>query len=154
MNIDIFLGLALLGFSSVYREGFEVVVLLQSIRLKVGNAVILQGTLIGLLLTLIVGWITFVLQKRMPYLKMLIGTGILLGAVLLVMVGESIQELQLAHWIGTTALPIPIPDWMGLWFSLFPNAETIGAQCIAAFLVIGSYYGAMYWSKRIKGRVL
>ncbi len=33
---------------------------------------------------------------------MLVYTGILLGVVLLVMVGEQAQEMQLAHWITTT----------------------------------------------------
>ncbi len=55
------------------------------------------------------------------------------------MVGESVQELQQAGWIGTTQLHIAIPGWMGLWFSIFPNVETIAAQAAAAVLVIGSY---------------
>ncbi|MBA2680534.1 MAG: iron permease, partial [Ktedonobacteraceae bacterium] len=36
-------GLAMLGFSAMYREGFEVVLFLQSLRLQVGSAVVLQG---------------------------------------------------------------------------------------------------------------
>src|SRR5262249_7894104 len=48
-------GLILLGFASVYREGFEVVLFLQSFRLQVGSLVVLLGVLIGLALTGIVG---------------------------------------------------------------------------------------------------
>jgi high-affinity iron transporter len=29
---------------------------------------------------------------------------------------------------------------MGLWFAVFPTAETLGAQAIAAALVVGSYF--------------
>jgi high-affinity iron transporter len=29
---------------------------------------------------------------------------------------------------------------MGLWFSIFPNVQTIVAQVIAALLVVGSYF--------------
>ena len=38
---------------------------------------------------------------------MLVLTGVMLGAVLIVMVGESVQELQLAHWLPTTELGGP-----------------------------------------------
>ena len=36
-------------------------------------------------------------------------------------------------------LSLPIPAWMGIWFALFPTAESIVAQVAAAALVIGSY---------------
>jgi high-affinity iron transporter len=139
-----FLGLALLGFASVYREGFEVVLFLQALRLKAGSAVVLEGTIIGLVLTLIVGWLTFVAHERLPYRRMLVLTGVMLGGVLLVMVGESAQELQQAGWIGTTQLSWPIPDWAGVWFSVFPNVESIAGQVAAAVLVVGSYVAARY----------
>lgn len=137
-----FLGFALLGFTAVYREGFEVVLFLQNLRLRAGSTLVLQGTAIGLSLTVIVAVLTFIAHKRLPYKRMLIYTGILLGMVLLVMVGESVQEMQQAHWIPTTAVSFPIPDWMGLWFALFPNVEGLVAQGTAAFLVVGSYFSA------------
>src|ERR1700739_5174566 len=98
-------GLILLGFTSLYREGFEVVLFLQSYNLRLGGAVVLKGALLGLFLSGIVAALTFVLQQHLPYRKMLISTGILLGVVLLVMVGEEAQEMQLAHWISQTAGP-------------------------------------------------
>src|SRR5678816_1831595 len=91
-------GLILLGFTSLYREGFEVVLFLQSYNLRLGGGVVLQGALLGLTLSGFVAILTFALQQRLPYRKMLITTGILLGVVLLVMVGEQAQEMQLAQW--------------------------------------------------------
>jgi high-affinity iron transporter len=138
-------GLILLGFTSLYREGFEVVLFLQSYNLRLGGEVVLKGALLGLVLTGMVAVLTFVLQQRLPYRKMLITTGILLGVVLLVMVGEQAQEMQLAHWIPTTPIALletHIPRWMGLWFAVFPTVETLVAQLIAAVLVIGSYFAA------------
>jgi high-affinity iron transporter len=138
-------GLILLGFTSLYREGFEVVLFLQSYHLRFGGGVVLQGALLGIALSAIVAVLTFVLQQKLPYRKMLITTGILLGVVLLVMVGEQAQEMQLAHWISTTPIePLApmIPKWAGLWFSVFPTYETLIAQGIAAVLVVGSYYAA------------
>src|SRR5216117_3740419 len=97
-------GLVLLGFTSLYREGFEVVLFLQSYHLRLGGAVVMKGALLGIVLTGMVAVLTFVLQQRLPYRKMLITTGILLGVVLLVMVGEQTQEMQLANWISTTSI--------------------------------------------------
>jgi len=141
-------GLILLGFTSLYREGFEVVLFLQSYNLRLGGGVVLKGALLGIVLSGIVAVLTFVLQQRLPYRKMLITTGILLGVVLLVMVGEQAQEMQLAHWIPTTQisqLANVIPPWMGMWFAIFPTVETLVAQLIAAVLVIGSYYAARHF---------
>jgi high-affinity iron transporter len=66
----------------------------------------------------------------------------MLGFVLLVMVGEQIEEMQLANWISTTPMPFHFPDWAGLWFSLFNNWETVIAQVIAFLFVAGSYFVA------------
>jgi high-affinity iron transporter len=139
----VFWGLVLLGLTSVYREGFEVVLFLQSYYLQLGGWTVLYGSLLGLGLTLIVAIITFWLHQRMPYRKMLIVTGVMLGVVLLVMVGEEAQEMQQALWLPTTTIPAlkgVLPDWAGVWFSLFPTVETIAAQVLAAGLVVGSYF--------------
>jgi high-affinity iron transporter len=137
-------GLGLLGFSAMYREGFEVVLFLQTLRLQAGSAVVLEGVLIGLFFTAIVGILTFLAHRKLPYKKMLIVTGFLLAMVLVVMVGESAQELQQAGWISATSVPLPIPGWMGTWFAVFPTVESLLAQAIAFIFVIGSYVTARY----------
>jgi high-affinity iron transporter len=141
-------GLVLLGLTAMYREGFEVVLFLQSIRLQVGSTVVLEGVAIGVVLTGIVGALTFFAHHRLPYKKMLILTGVMLGAVLVVMVGEEVQEMQLAGWLTTTNLSLPIPDWMGLWFAVFANVESLVAQALAVVFVAGSYYLAEYLKVR------
>jgi high-affinity iron transporter len=138
-------GMALLGFTSFYREGVEVVLFLQSYRLKLGGEPVFYGVLLGLLFTGIVAALTFVAHRKLPYKKMLVLTGIMLGVVLLVMVGEQAQEMQLAHWLTTTQVPWlanVIPGWMGLWFSVYPTLQTLAAQAIAGVVVIGSYFAA------------
>jgi len=138
-------GLGLLGFASLYREGFEVVLFLQGYYLKMGGGTVLTGAALGLALSAVVAVLTFMGQRRLPYRKMLIVTGILLGLVLLVMVGEQAQEMQQAHWLPTTNIsrlePV-IPDWAGVWFSVFPTVETLASQGLAAALVIGSYFAS------------
>ena len=139
------LGMALLGFTSFYREGVEVVLFLQSYRLKLGGEPVFYGVILGVLFTAVVAILNFLAHRKLPYRKMLVFTGAMLGAVLLVMVGEQAQEMQLAHWVPTTAIPFladHIPAWMGLWFSVFPTVETLAAQALAAALVLGSYFMA------------
>ena len=85
------------------------------------------GRSLGLTLSAFVAILTFALQQRLPYRKMLITTGILLGVVLLVMVGEQAQEMQLAHWFHTLISRVGKrnnPAWMGMWFAVFPTVET------------------------------
>jgi high-affinity iron transporter len=132
-------GLCVLGFTSVYREGFEVVLFLQNLRLQAGSGTVLEGVGIGVALTAFVGAVTFVFQHRLPYRRMLVATGILLGFVLLVMVGESIQEMQLAGWLPAHSIGVDFPGFVGLWFAVFPTVEGLVAQAVAAALVIGSY---------------
>lgn len=138
----VLLGMAILGFTSFYREGVEVVLFLQSYRLKLGGEPVLYGVLFGSLLTGIVAVLTFLAHQKLPYRRMLVMTGVMLGVVLLVMVGEEAQEMQLAHWLPTTTISFLghlIPGWMGLWLSVFPTVETLAAQAIAALIVLGSY---------------
>ena len=138
----LFWGLVLLGLSSVYREGFEIVLFLQSYYLKLGHATVIQGALLGVAATAVMAALTFWAHRRLPYRKMLIVTGVLLGVVLLVMIGEEAFEMQQANWLPTTNIKAlsAIPDWAGVWFSVYPTVETLAAQALAAALVIGSYF--------------
>jgi high-affinity iron transporter len=137
-------GLLLLGFSSVYREGFEVVLFLQTLQLQAGTGTVMEGVAIGLAGTVAVGIVTFFLQQKLPYKRMLVFTGILLGVVLVVMVGGSARTLQDVGWLTTTPLGISFPDWWARWFEVVPTVETLAAQAFAAALVIGSYFAAEY----------
>jgi len=144
-----FRGLALLGFTAIYREGFEVVLFLQNLRLKAGTAIVLGGAGIGLVLTAIVAALTFLAHRHLPYKKMLILTGVMLAGVLVVMVGESVQEMQMAGWLSTTPAPLRLPEWVGMWFAVFPNVEGLVAQAVAILLVGGSYVSAQYGRRLI-----
>ena len=150
------MGLALLGFTSVYRECFEIVIFLQNLRELYGSSVVLEGVVIGCLFTAAGGVLTFGLHQRLPYKRLLIITGVMLLFVLVVSVGEEVNEMQLAGWIGTTEIQgLYIPGWMGTWFSLFNNWETFIGQAIALLLVLGSYVGAQYmrvWRPRRRGQ--
>jgi high-affinity iron transporter len=139
-SVGQWLGLALLGFTSIYREGFETVLFLQALVLEAGAAVVLSGVALGLGGTLLVGFIVFALQAKLPYKKMLIVTGVMIGVVLLQMVGNTVHVTQVVGWMSIHPIRwLELPYWVGMWFGLYATWEGIGLQVGAAVFVIGSY---------------
>jgi high-affinity iron transporter len=116
------------------------VLFLQSLQLSAGTATVLEGAGLGLAMTLGVAAITFFLQRKLPYKKMLIVTGVLIGFVLVVMVGQTVRTMQGTGWIPITPIDVTVPYWAGLWLGVYPTIETIGAQIAAMVFVIGSYF--------------
>lgn len=150
----VLIGLGLLGFASVYRESVEVVLFLQSYYISMGPTVVYYGAAAGLVLTLAAGYLTFLGHRHLPYKRMLVATGVLLTAVLFVMVGEEVNELQLAGWVATTDIPAlhGIPAWAGLWFSIFPNVQTFLGQGAAILLVGGAYFSSRHRLSKLINR--
>jgi high-affinity iron transporter len=142
------LGLYLVGFTSVFREGFETVLFLQALELSSGTGIVLAGVSLGLVATAIVGAVTFALERRLPYKKMLVVTGVLIAVVLMVLVGNTVRTLQGVGWLGITPVDVALPLWMGTWLGVYPTVETLGAQLASLVFVIGSYYAAEWVRKR------
>ena len=146
------LGLIALGFTSVFREGVEVVLFLQTLQLQSGTSTVLEGVAIGLAATAVVGVAVFHLHRRLPYRRMLVLTGVLVGVVLVVMIGGTALTFMDLGWIPRHELPFSLPGWLGSWFEIYPYYETIAAQLLAAGFVIGSYYLAEYLKVTRPGR--
>src|SRR5215213_859827 len=137
----LFLGLIVLGFTSVYREGFEIVLFLQALVLEGGVTVVLMGVLGASIAVALVGMIVFRLQKNLPYMKILVITGILIGSVLLQMVGSTIHVLQVVGWLPIHVIQgWDLPHWLGTWFGIYATWEGLIFQFAAMVFVIGSYY--------------
>ncbi len=135
------LGLITLGFTSIYREGFETVLFLQALVLEAGTPTVLGGTAVGLAGTLLIGVLVFALQAKLPHKKMLIVTGVMIGAVLLVIVGNTVHVLQVVGWLPIHPIrSLQIPYWLSLWFGVFATWEGIALQFAAGAFVIGSYF--------------
>lgn len=142
------LGLYTLGFTSVFREGFETVLFLQALQLSSGTGIVLAGVSLGLVLTALVGAATFALEKKLPYKRLLIVTGVLISLVLVVLVGNTVRTLQGVGWLSITPIDIDFPLWMGTWLGIFPTVESLVAQALAFAFVVGSYYAAEWMRKR------
>jgi high-affinity iron transporter len=136
------LGLVLLGMSSVYREGLETVLFLQALQTSAGTGAAALGAGIGLAATLIVGGITFKLQRKLPFKRMLVLTGVLIALVLAVMVGTTVHNMQGIGWLASTTTSFEVPvDW-STWLGVYPTWQGIGAQLGALVFVFGSYFAA------------
>jgi high-affinity iron transporter len=148
-------GLVLLGFTSVYREGFETVLFLQAMTLEAGALTVLQGVALGFAGVVAVYVLVVALERRLPHKKMLVATGLLITWVLVVMVGTTVQTMQKVGWVGVTPIEgLELPYWAGLWLGLYPTRQGIGAQLAAALLVIGSYVAAEVVRKRRRTRMI
>jgi high-affinity iron transporter len=137
----LWLGLVTLGFTSVYREGFEIVLFLQALVLEGGVMTVLIGVLVSLLGVYLVGLIIFRLQRSLPYMKILVVTGIMIGAVLFQMVGSTTHIMQVVGWLPLHVIPgMEVAYWLGTWFGVYPTWEGIILQTASVVFVVGSYY--------------
>lgn len=140
-NVGQWVGLAVLGFTSIYREGFETVLFLQSLVLQSGTVPVLSGTGLGLAAVVGVGVLVFSLQAKLPMKKLLVWTGMMICAVLAVMVGNTVHVLQLVGWFPVHGLAgLELPSWLSLWLGVYPTWEGLATQVLAVVLVIGSYF--------------
>jgi high-affinity iron transporter len=144
-----FAGLLVLGFTSVYREGFETALFLQALTLEAGPVAVAIGALAGFALVALIGAAIFVLQAKLPVMRMLVLTGIMIGAVLLIMVGKTAHTMQLVGWLALNPIRwLPLPYWSGIWFGAYATWEGLGLQFASAVFVIGSYFLAEAAQKR------
>ena len=97
-------GLAMLGFSAVYREGFETVLFLQAIVLEAGVGPVAEGVALGLAGVAVIAVATIALQRKLPHRRMLELTGVLILAVLVMMVGKTVQVSQVVGWLPVHAV--------------------------------------------------
>lgn len=137
----LFVGLVVLGFTSIYREGFEIVLFMQALVLEAGVFTVLVGVLISLAAVVLVGLVVFRLQKNLPYMKILIVTGVLIGSVLLQMVGSTVHVMQVVGWMPIHIVQsMNVPFWLGTWFGIYPTWEGLSLQLASLIFVFGSYY--------------
>jgi high-affinity iron transporter len=149
------LGLVALGFSSVYREGFETVLFLQALTLEAGAVTVLEGVLVGFVGVLGVFALVIALERRLPHKKMLVATGVLITGVLAVLVGHTVQTMQAVGWMPVTPVDgLMLPYWAGTWFGVFPTWQGLGLQAAALAFVLGSYFGAEALKSRKRRRIL
>jgi high-affinity iron transporter len=137
--------LMLVGFTAVYREGFETALFYQAL-LSFGPGLggwVLAGLAAGVVALGIVSWFIFRLGKRVPVKTFLSIAVVLLMVTSIAFLGNAIHSLQEAdvigwhRWPGWPRAPIFLAQSLGYW----PSRETITAQAALAMVyVVGAFY--------------
>ncbi len=117
------LAFAGLGFTAVYREGFETALFYQALALFAEGLMlwIVLGAITATVALVVVGYAILKLGKRLPLKPMLMTAAMLLLALSLAFVGNAVRSLQEGDWIGVTPvdgdwarLPIYVAELTGI----------------------------------------
>jgi len=137
--------LAMIGFTAIYREGFETALFYQAL-LTFGEGLggyVALGLGLGLVALAIVSYAIFRLGRRLPVRAFLTTAVVILMATSVTFLGNAVRSLQEADVVRLSSLdswphaPIFLAQALGYW----PSKETIGAQAVlAAIYVLGAVY--------------
>ncbi len=138
------LALVGVGFMTIFREGFETTLFMQSLILEAGMRAVLIGLAVGGALIAALGFAVFAIGAKLPYRKMLVVTGVLVIFVLFTFLGSTVRLFQTVGWLPVHPIPgLELPTWTGVWFGLYPTWEGMLIP-FGAF----AYVGAMWlWVK-------
>ncbi len=143
------LGLAVLGFLVVFREGFETVLFYRALLLQAPASAAGAGFALGLLAIALVVALLVRGGGRLPVRRAFQVSGWLLLALAIGFVGNGVHELQEAGWLPETAWWAAAFDHAALkWAGLRGTLETLGFQ--AAYLTL---LGASFLLARHRARL-
>ena len=140
------LAFAGLGFTAVYREGFETVLFYQALTLFAEGLVlwVVLGAVAGALALGAVGYAVFGLGRKLPLRPMLIAGAAVLMLLSVAFVGNAVNALQAADVVAATPVdagwarpPIFIAELTGI----HPTVEGLAVQAgLLGLYVLGSLY--------------
>jgi high-affinity iron transporter len=148
--------LVLVGFTAVYREGFETALFYQSL-LSFGDGLgawVAVGLIAGIIALAIVSVMIFRLGRRLPVRTFLSVAVVLIMITSVAFLGNAIAALQSAAVIdyhrmpSWPRLPIFLSQATGYW----PTRETVAAQlCLTLVYVLGAIYMFAVRPRRQRG---
>lgn len=137
--------LALVGFTAIYREGFETALFYQAL-LSFGPGLgiwVLAGLGAGLVSLAVVAWLIFKLGRKMPVKQFLAVAVLILMSTSIAFLGNAVRSLQeadvlpLHRWGSWPEPPIFVRQSLGYW----PSRETLLAQgVLLSVYVLGALY--------------
>lgn len=143
------LALVGVGFMTIFREGFETTLFMQSLILEAGMRPVLIGLAIGGVMIGAVGFAVFSIGAKLPYRKMLVVTGFLVIFVLFTFLGSTVRLFQTVGWLSVHPVPgLEFPTWMGVWLGLYPTWEGLLVP-FGTFAYVG---GMWLWVKFVAQR--
>jgi high-affinity iron transporter len=140
------LAFAGLGFTAVYREGFETVLFYQALALFAeGLALwIVLGAAAAAIALVVVGYAVLKLGKRLPLKPMLLTAAMLLLALSVAFVGNAVRSLQEGDWIGVTPVAgdwARLPVYLAELTGIHPTKEGLLTQgALLSVYVFGAVF--------------
>ncbi|MFQ5813974.1 MAG: FTR1 family protein, partial [Anaerolineae bacterium] len=135
-----------IGFTAIYREGFETVLFYKALLFLTRGIDIwvLWGLLAGFLVLVLLGVAIFRFGLRLP-IKVTLGVSVtIMMALSVAFLGNAIRELQEAGVLQVTSLlgTVPrLPRLLADFTGVHPTLETLGAQTLLIFVYIaGAFY--------------
>jgi high-affinity iron transporter len=135
--------LVLVGFTAIYREGFETALFYQAL-LSFGaglGAWVALGLALGMAALTVVSYAIFRLGRRLPVRTFLSAAVVMLMATSVAFLGNAIRSLQEADVLRLTPLngwpraPIFLAQALGYW----PSRQTVGGQvALSAVYLVGA----------------
>lgn len=136
------------GFLTIYREGFETTLFMQSLILEGGLGASLIGLAAGLGVIGLAGWAIFTWGMKLPYRKLLVWTGVLVVSILATFLGSTVRLFQTIGWLPVHPIPgIEIPTWMGTWLGIYPSWEGFIIPLLG-FAYVGGAWLFVRWTNR------
>ena len=128
------------GFLTVYREGFETTIFMQSLILEGSATSVLVGVLAGFLFIGTIGTLIMFFGAKLPYRKLLVVTGVLVVSIMVTFVGSGVRLFQTVSWLPVHPVPgLDLPNWVGVWLGIYPSWEGILIPPLALVYVGGAW---------------
>jgi high-affinity iron transporter len=140
------LGFAVLGFTAVFREGFETVLFYQALILFAQGLLewVALGALTAAVALVVVGWAVLKLGKRLPVKQLLLAGASTLLLLSVAFAGNAVRSLQEGDWISVTPIDggwARLPVFLAELTGIHPTREGIFVQLV----LLGIYLvGAAY----------
>jgi high-affinity iron transporter len=128
------------GFLTVYREGFETTIFMQSLVLEGSASSVLIGVTAGFIFIATIGILIMFFGAKLPYRKLLVVTGVLVVSIMVTFLGSAVRLFQTVSWLPVHPLPgLNLPNWMGVWLGIYPSWEGILIPPLALVYVGGAW---------------
>ncbi len=142
------LGLMGLGFTAVYREGFETALFYEVLlgMSRQTTVYVLYGFLAGLAVLGVVAWLILRAGQRLPISTFMTAAVSIIMLLSVAFIGKGVHELQDTGLIGVTSLigVLPrLPRTLAEFSGFHPTVETLAAQ--ATLLAIYVFGGLAMW---------
>jgi high-affinity iron transporter len=148
--------LALLGvgFLTVYREGFEMALFLQSLLLEGSKSAVIIGSGVAVGFLVLIGTLTFRYGVKLPYRKLLVLTGVLVVSIMVTFIGSTVRLFQTVNWMPIHPVySLHLPNWSGLWLGLYPSWEGLLIPPLALVYVGGMWLFNRWRSRKAEGEL-